>query len=586
MGKISQYNRQKLPSAAAGVPRASTAGATIAKGATELGNALMKRQAALDNVTLTKKEYQLKRAYNLERTELQASMRENPEEFREADNQLYDKVLGEVQGSLSSRLQNSFSSKMLGYREKEEIKNDGWIFNQQNQNALIEYQEISDEFIYQSGVVRTPQEFIDEYNAYEDAYKVDVRPTVNAKAGDLVFDRTRKQATLSFINGLSDAATGDPLSLMGYLEDPEFKKIAVKELGTKAYNTAKTNTLKQISKANGIKRFDLFSTALQETPEQLDLILSGDRTLADASNAVDALKNTLLLKTDTNAQLPDGTGVNDGEIEFLTQQVKQAEILRRLARDRNDYVVGESDAAVKGEFVGRIADIAQRLSKSESAKDVRRQSQGVELSFGDALIAMVSPATALRAQEGELPAQVKANKSRSKLVEELHSLQADILEARDRGSLLDADVQNLFTGLSKPIGRELINSYDSVKAGLAGGFSKAYNAFEKYVSEQEILASLGEDRKDFFRTQMALEYAQRVNGLDDVGALTVQVMNAEIASVKQMFAAQIYPDFAGYSNGDVVTLPSGASGVFRGFNALTGKPMVESKKVVQDLENS
>ena len=109
MGKISQFNRRRLVSSAVGIPSVDQSGAVIGEAFADVGKAFTERQVALDKVTLTKKEYELKRAYNLERTELQAQFRENPEEFRQADEQLYQRIFSGVNDTLPDRLQGSFA---------------------------------------------------------------------------------------------------------------------------------------------------------------------------------------------------------------------------------------------------------------------------------------------------------------------------------------------------------------------------------------------------------------------------------------------------------------------------------------------
>jgi len=567
VGKISQYQRSKMNAPSQKAPLQDRSGEIIAEGAKELGRAFMARQEALDRTAVVQKEYELQRKYSSQRGKLQQQYADNPEEFTEQDDIAYSNIFNETTRDMPKRLKTKFTEVTNQSRSQRQLENDKWVFNTQNENALSSFTTLTEDAIADAGMITSAHKLEESLNKYDTNYKETWSPIVNAKQGKKALEYGKKEMVYSYVNSKLDPTNGvgGVLSLQRELKDPKFEKLLhANGLTTNQVLGIKKKTDQQVKVATGIRDIKRLEEVSTQAPEMITNVLNGNITLDSIDHQLTGLKNNVTLLESTNQQ-----GINDGAIGLAKKQIKQLGLLSEIATYRNDSEVVQDPvavAALQGD-VRRIVDSFTGKGVSNSrkmAKDVMRQEK---------------PGLFIKNKTS------KANKTRTKVIEELYDVQTKILEARKNEQITDKTAQQLLAKVITPMTKELVGGYDRVEAGAINGFSSAYNAFDKFVSDG--YKSLSEADKDDIRNGMVMDFMTRMDELGGPDVLSKEGTKALISAVSRDYAISLNPDFAGLKAGDPIVLDGGLAGKFLGIDPRSGRPVVDyGKQMQREMENS
>ncbi|MCK4578001.1 MAG: hypothetical protein KAU50_04380, partial [Candidatus Marinimicrobia bacterium] len=164
MAKINTYQRRQLASSVTGVPAADASGQVIGKSMQNLGVALIKRQDALDTAKLSTAYYEYAAANNIAsmtlRKKYQADTTLDPTTFDTEFKRGSAELALTFKENMSNRLHNRFDVLVSKADASQSVANNKWAFDQQNRNALTDFQNLNETSAVLAGDAMNPEDYL------------------------------------------------------------------------------------------------------------------------------------------------------------------------------------------------------------------------------------------------------------------------------------------------------------------------------------------------------------------------------------------------------------------------------------------
>ena len=604
MGKINEYQRKQLASSVVGVAPQDTSGAIIGKSITTLGDALYKRQEALDTADATTAYYEYAAATSIGSAELMKKYQTDPSldplTFDSAYQSQAAQLATKFKENIPERIHNKFDLMVSKAQANQSIKNTTWAFAQQNRNALEGFYELGTVSVTAAGNSMNAEDYLDNRAKYTEASKNyrDVMTPASLNSANI---KNLKSQAISYWNANIDYENqGDPGKFMTALEDnPELRAALKQDMGSAMFESEEKK-LGKLTTQMGLDRANRMLIANnEELQDKVNKIYDPDNGygLRDITNELEqALNNRdYMINTDTHGEWT-------AAIIQAEKNIKNLTILKRIAGNVNDMST-ISDVATKA---GLNAEIAVATLPYGSSK-FKKKLIGIQTDVGKQLTEqdadnpwysylwgptafnnirrhlkakMAGVDTAILAESKE---NVVANQSRSEYIESMQTLNGKILQAVDDKMLTFKDGMDMMTKVGM-VGT--VDQYDSLTTEGPNWFTQGYAAFGEYAHSLNLdTGSVIGNRKyrDEIQNQMVDDLTKRVASRGKI-PISPSTISSLIKEVQDNKSAQIYPELMGKIPGDYITLPDGKEAEFLGYSGGRAKFKVGGvQKAVDNL---
>lgn len=609
MGKINTYQRKQLASSVVGVPKQDTSGQTIGKSVVSLAASLQKRQDALDTAAVSTAYYQYRAATSLaaaeQQKQFQGDSNLDPTTFDILFQTTAAGIANKMKETMPDRLHGSFDVLVSKGNAAQSIVNTKWAFDQQNRNALLDFQELNSQSTILAGNFMNPEDFQIGRQDYLDTVE-QYKPLITAKTFSSTIQKALKQqAIIYWANSIDFRNGGNPIAFANELRtNTELRETLIQDLGVKEFQRLEKNLDAVIKAAGASDAFMKLSADNKELSAKV-------QKLWDPSNDYGLKQVTAELETEINKRNYmaniNKDGVYDGVIEQFEANIKNLHILQRIATNVND-VSYATDPRVKAELLAEIDMVMKPLGadKFDVALEGAKKDIGNQLAKQDAKIPWhhyLIPALAVRqgireaiAEETGVPVgvkleqaeKVKASKTLSQYIEATQTMKGRVLQAIDDKQLTFKDGLSLINKLNM-LGT--LEQYDLLTTQGDNWYSTGYKNFSIYVGKMNLLqGSTAENNRQFrddIRTQMMDNYAKKVAFIEKTGQpITMEKARALIQQVKHEKDIQLHPEVMGLKKGDpFVSRITGLTLEFEGFDPETGEIVVKSRGLNKALRN-
>lgn len=590
MGKISTYQQRQLASSAVAPAPADTSGAILAQGVKNLGDALIKRQEALDTAAATKKYYEFVSADALQTADLQKKYMQNRDIDPLGFDQEYQQKAGTLAGTFKSqmpeRLQEKFDLLVAGHLSKQTVSNTSWVMSQQNRNALEDFNESGVSFVEQAGTKLNAADYFElksELAKNNEAFK----PLVTASSYEKATKTFNKEVTLSHLYGRMDMENGgDPVKLAYDLEtNEEYRNDLKATLGEKAFKTIEDGLDRDIRNLGIRKAYLKMEMDGQKVSDLFSKVVRQESGFGLASMQQELLKEQNYL---ASLKVNNTKGVNDAAIKQSEQTVDVLSNMTQIARYANDRTV-TTDPTVKNGFLSDIQMVLSGLMDKDGKTFTKEGKKIAERAMADkqSLVSKASSSIESRALLGLaeiafpelvsstsiIEGETTAPKDASTYMKGIQIVKANIVKAVLDKKIRSEEGEALISKLMPALGT--LNYYDKVQKG-QDWYSAGYNSFRKYVAKMPASGTIEQRRasRDEIQAQM----------MDQLAVIAVDQYNGDIpvnlvpGIVKQITDDQSRRQNIGMYNalpGDIVEF-KGKSVKFMGFDPISGMAQFET----------
>lgn len=610
MGKINEYQRQRLVSSVVGTPGVDQSGVEIGNTVGKVADAFITRQHALDNAEVANAFYSYQMQDDVQRLKLQNQFKSQPEAFEQEYTRANSELTRSFRDKLPERTRSRFET-LVGRRNASVVpQNQKWLFDAQNAKGMDLLNMTGNEFVMSAQTWGSAERFVEETGKFRETFKNDLAPLIlNPDKAEQVY---LKNAARMHLSSMMDLNNGNPVKLRYDLENNEaFKKQVVESLGAAGYASALKTAQAQVKNLFSEQTYDAYAKEFSpEARVKWDKMYNDPQgiSVAEAENQVMLAEHALdtLMKQPTVDEAPE-------QVQALQAILEDRKLDLEHATFRSNHRV-KSKPEVYAELQGLVLGIQGELPSSEKQKkefaaETAAGTEGVRdrpLTLSEEISSYVNPLNVVK--EGvnafvrlQTFGGLEVIKTKSTAPEthtdqyvRMMEVQAEVKKARNRGDITDKQTHTLLKNFVFPMTQ--IEQYDRLAKG-DSPFVKMYEAADVYARNLVIDAPRGTPTSELkkmrmnVRAKMMDRFADKLAFLTDVNStLTpedVQLRGSGadglIASVLNEFASSYY---RGVKPGQNVIGTDGRVMEFGGVDPKTGRPItITPKNIKKSLGN-
>ena len=604
MGKINEYQRQQLASTRTQVVSQDRSGEMVGKDVADFGAVMVKRQDILDTAEATKAYYKYAAADSLQSAELQKKYMNDPDLDPLSFGEEYGartKVLAETFAQqLPGRVQAKFGLLVDKQQAAQTITNNKWVINQQNRNALVDFQDLSTSSVGIAGEAMSPDDYLkgrEIYLAASESYRAVTTP----KSFDSATKATLKQQAGAYWNNNVDFRNGgNPAAFAESIRsNADVREKLQTDLGTKEFARLEKNLGTMIKEMGMYQGFQKLLVDDKNLVEKVQKVYDPNNNygLKEVSQELEEEINRRNYMVSTNKE-----GQNTPAIEQTNKNIQNLEVLKRISIYANDSSYA-SDIDTKSQLDSEIrlamAPYGSKKFKEVLAKvesDVGRKTAKQDTKYpwyaylnpyvqggqiwraGQAAVTGVP--MGIRAEKTE---NIKASKTVSQYMDDVYTMKGRVLEAVEAKKLTYKDGVNMISKIGL---LSSVEKYDALTATGKNWFTEGYDAFNDYVRAINLNTGTVESNRqlrDDIRNQMTETYSSRISAFGDAPTSSQKIQDT-INQIKYEKNQQLHPEFMGVKIGDFVNV-GGRSVEFMGFSGNTGRVQIKAKGLQKSLDN-
>ena len=607
MGKINTYQRKQLASSIVGVAPQDTSGQTIGKSVVSLGAALVKRQDALDTALASTAYYDYAAANNLGVMDLKRRYQNDPTLDPLSFNTEFEKgaaILSQkYKEKLPDRVHNTFDIFVAKANASQVIANNKWAFDQQNKNAISNFQAVSLSAAQLAGETMNPDDYLLNRGEYLTNSET-VKPILTPISFKAATQSSLKQQAINYWNNSVDFRNGGrPDQLATALRDhPHLRDTLEQDMGSSEFKRLEAGLSKLVNSMGiswGSDKLFADNAALSDKMSKV-WDSTNNYGMKQVANEIETEVNKRNYMTSVNDQ-----GQYDSAIAQTEENIKNLKILQRISTGVNDTSYA-SDIATKAELLAEIrvamspygsGDFKKRLARVKRDVANKTAEQDIHYPWYAYLNPYISGLQIFRAIQQEVtgvPASIrreetediKATKTVSQFIEDAQTLKGRVMLAVEQKKLTFKDSLDLIAKVDLAIG---VEGYDSLTSQKGNWFTQGYDAFSTYARNLNLRLGVGVEGnrrfRDDTRTQMMDRFSTIMAGYNENGVPLTEGKTAEvIAQIKYEKSQQLHPEIMGAKDGDPIRAANGEILTFRGFDN-NGDPIINKKGIDAAVNN-
>lgn len=467
MGKINEFQRQRLQSEAVGTPGVDQSGVEIGNTVGKVADAFITRQHALDNAEIANAFYSYQRQDDVERLKLQDQFKSQPEAFEQAYTETNSKLTRSFRDQLPERSRSRFDTFVNRRNASVVPENQKWLFGAQNAKGLDLANMTGNEFVMAAQTWGGADRYLEETAKYRETFQRDLAPLLLNP--DKAEEQYIKSATTLHLDSMLDLNQGNPVKLLKDLETNEpFKKALVETLGAAKFEQYQKAAEKQVRNLDLEQVYDTY-TALTSPQEidRMDAWLTGKEQLSVAklSQEVLTIENAIQAHEshEDSARAPE-------QLAVLKSKLDMTKLLQEIAVSRGNQDI-KPDPVLEAQLQDMLMGFEVDIPKGEKLAEASVEVQGAVSktvprpeSFGKTVLSNLATQGpfALLGVSGK-NTSARAPENHSKHLINMYRGMGAVLTARAQKRITDQQASKLLTRFAKPLAT--FEQYDLLAKG-------------------------------------------------------------------------------------------------------------------------